>query len=76
LDDFFSGVNISGFISRVTKWSILISLAGIALGTDLLKMKQVGINTIVVARATFIACVVESLFLISEFGLGGLLGLK
>ena len=71
-----SGMNLSGFISQITTWSILISLAGIALGTDLLKMKRVGTNTILVACATFIACAVASLFLITEFGLGDLLGLK
>jgi hypothetical protein len=42
----------------------------------LLKMRQVGTNTILVACATFIACAVGSLFLITEFGLGDLLGLK
>jgi uncharacterized membrane protein YadS len=72
----FSGMNISGFISQVTSWSILIALAAIGLGTDLLKMRQVGANTIVVACATFIAAAVGSLFLITAFGLGGQLGLK
>ncbi|HTN93187.1 MAG TPA: putative sulfate exporter family transporter [Gallionella sp.] len=71
-----SGMNVSGFIGQLTTWSILISLAGIALGTDLLKMRQVGTNTIIVACATFIACAVESLVLIKEFGLGNLLGLE
>lgn len=72
----FSGMNISGFISQATSWSILIALAGIGLGTDLLKLRQVGTNTIVVACATFIATAVGSLFLITAFGLGGELGLK
>jgi uncharacterized integral membrane protein (TIGR00698 family) len=71
-----SGMNISGIISEVTKWSILVALAGIGLGTDLFKLRQVGTNTIIVACATSIATAVGSLFLIMAFGLGDQLGLK
>jgi uncharacterized integral membrane protein (TIGR00698 family) len=65
-----SGMNISGLIGQVTKWSILIALAAIGLGTDLHKLRHVGSNSIVVACATSIATAVGSLFLITVFGLG------
>ncbi len=71
-----SGVDVSDGISQLTKGAILIALAGIGLGTDLFKLRQVGFNTIVVACATSIATATGSLFLITTFGLGEQLGLK
>jgi uncharacterized integral membrane protein (TIGR00698 family) len=52
---FVSGMQVSGILSQVTKWSILISLAGIGLGTSLFKLRQVGFAPIAVAFATSIA---------------------
>lgn len=72
----FSGMNISDLLGQITRWSILIALAGIGLGTDLFKLRQVGFNTIVVAFVTFIAAAVGSLLLIMAFGLGDQLALK
>ncbi|MGA7749966.1 MAG: putative sulfate exporter family transporter [Gallionella sp.] len=72
----FSGMDISGYINQVARWSLLIALAGIGLGTDLFKLRQVGSSTIAVACATAIATAVGSLFLITAFGLGNQLGLK
>ena len=66
----FSGMDVSGLISHATKWSIMIALAAIGLGTDLFKLRQVGAKTIIVACATSIATAVGSLVLITELGLG------
>ncbi len=72
----YSGMNISGFINYMVKWSLLIALAGIGLGTDLFKLRKVGINTIVVACSTAIATAVASLFLITAFRLANQIGLQ